>query len=371
MPPRLALTTLLLALVAAGCGEPAVTADTAVEADGGHRVGVRSFTLTDGARARTLPALAFYPAEPAPAPEAGLDIEQLEDAPRRTTYAGLLDAAPAGCPTRSLAASLAAPLAAGSYPLVLVSHCHECTRFSTASIAARLASHGFVVVAVDHVGNTLWNQLAGDGVALDEAFLAVRVADLRFALDQILAGGAEVPAGLAAAVAGQPVGVLGHSFGAVTAGLTTQEDSRVAAAFALAAPMENPLLPGVTVSSISRPLGFLVATEDNSITELGNTLIRNNFDAAGGPAFKVEVKDAGHWSVSDLLGVVPGFMPGCGQGTRQTDGQAFSYVAPATGRGLAMAYVTAFFKANLRHDEGAAAYLTAPRRDGQAEVASR
>ena len=54
----------------------------------------------------------------------------------------------------------------------------------------------------------------------------------------------------------------------------------IGAAFALAAPMENPLLPGVDVAMITEPLGFLVAREDNSITELGNNLIRSNFTEA-------------------------------------------------------------------------------------------
>lgn len=356
----------------AGCGDDgAIAADRSVEAAGAYPVGIASVTLTDAARTRSLPTLIFYPALPPTAPAAGLTVEFLEDEPHRAAYVGLLDAAPAGCPTRSLDAALGGDAAAGRFPLVMVSHCHECTRFSTATIAIRLASHGFVVAAVDHTGNTLWNQLAGDGVPLDAAFLAVRAADIRFAVGELTRSGGPVPAPLQAAIDPARVGVLGHSFGAVTAGVVVQDDPRVAAGFALAAPMENPLLPGVTITTIAKPLGFLVATEDNSITELGNQFIRNNFDAAIGPAWKIEVADAGHWSISDLVGVVPGFMAGCGAGTRQTDGQPFTYAAPAPTRGLAAAYVTAFFKATLTDDAGARAYLTAPRADGAATVAGR
>ena len=132
--------------------------------------------------------------------------------------------------------------------------------------------------------------------------------------------------------------------------MVAETDPRVGAGFALAAPMQNPLLPGVTITNIAKPLGFLVAVEDNSITELGNQLIRNNFDAAVGPAWKIEVADAGHWSVSDLVGLVDGFAPGCGAGTRQTDGQPFTYLDAATGRAITAAYATAFFKAYLVDD---------------------
>ena len=72
---------------------------------------------------------------------------------------------------------------------------------------------------------------------------------------------------------------------------------------------------------------------------------------------KLEVADAGHWSVSDLDGLVPAFEKGCGAGTRQTDGEPFTYLDPATGRDITAAYATAFFRATLEDDAGARAYL--------------
>ncbi|MCB9560508.1 MAG: dienelactone hydrolase family protein [Kofleriaceae bacterium] len=222
----------------------------------------------------------------------------------------------------------------------------------------RLASHGFVVLAVDHVDNTLWDFLAGTAVPLDADFLPVRGDDVRATLDAYLAGApAEADA--------TRIGVFGHSFGAVTAGLVAQDDDRVDAALAIAAPMENPLIQGVSIAALDVPIGFIVAREDNSITELGNTFIRDNFDQATVPAWKIEVADAGHWSFSDLDGVDDDAFPaGCGDGTRQTDSQPFTYLDSATGRGIAAAWVTAFFRATLKDDAGAAAYLTAGRPDG-------
>lgn len=356
----------LLALVLVGCGDDGVTTtppDLSVEAAGMYPVGTAHVTLTDAGRTRELSTQLWYPAVAGTAVP-GFPIAELEEEPNRATYADLLAAADPACPTRTAHAALDATVAPGSFPLIAFSHCHECTRFSAETIAERLASHGFVVVAVDHTGNTLWNQQAGDGLPLDTTTLALRVGDVRFALDQVLAGTAPVPAAITAAIDAEHVGVMGHSFGAVTAGKVAQEDARVDAALALAAPMENPLLPGVMVTAIAKPLGFMLAREDNSITEIGNDFIRTNFGKATSGAWKIEIADAGHWSVSDVVGVIPGFAPGCKEGTRQTDGAPFTYLDAATGRGIAASYATAFFESYLRGDAGAKAYLTSLRPAG-------
>jgi len=341
---------LLLLLLLAACGADAPAPDLTVEAAGAFAVGSERFTVEDAARSRSLVVQAWYPTD---ATAADVAVEDLEDEPNRTAYADLLDAAPAGCPTRTARVALDAAPADGPFPLVMFSHCHDCTRWSSFTIAERLASHGFVVVAVEHTDNALWDYLDGTNVALDADFLPVRAADVRFVLDEVLAG--DLP------VDPEQVGVFGHSFGSVTAGLVAQDDDRIDAVMGLAAPMENPLLEGVTITSIPQPIAFLIAVEDNSITEFGNTLIRDNYDQAPGPAWKLEVPDAGHWSFSDLVGAAEPFPAGCGDGVRQTDGEDFTYLDPADGRALAASYVTAFFRATLTDDAGAEAYLTSGR----------
>lgn len=355
-----------------GCGDDGggstTPPDLSVESDGPHVVGLARVEVTDPARGRTLPVQLWYPAAPG-STAADVPIETLEDDPNRTTYAGLLASADPACPTRTLRAAQGATPDPGAFPLVVVSHCHECTRWSTATVSARLASHGFVVLAMDHVGNTLWDGRAGTGLPLDASTLAIRTGDVDVVLDQLLAGaGPPFSAELRAAIDPSRIGMMGHSFGAVTTGKVAQEDPRIRAALALAAPMENPLLPGVDVAAIAVPVGFLLAQEDNSITELGNGFIRSNFAEATAGAWKAEVADAGHWSVSDLVGVTPGFAPGCGDGTRQTDGAPFTYLPAATGRAITAAYTTAFFRAHLEEDAGARAYLATPRPAGTVTV---
>ena len=327
---------LLAALVA--CDSSAAV-DTSVEAPGAHAVGTHRFTSGG------FTMQAWYPTDSAPV---ATPIESLEEEPQRSMYASLLAAAP-DCPTRSLDVAVDGNPIAGPFPFVVLSHCHSCTRLSNASTAIRLASHGFVALSVDHAGDTLWDQLAGTPGSLDAAGLQARV-------DAITAALASSSPFLASADTAR-IGIVGHSFGGVTAGRIAQLDARITAAASLAAPMENPLIPGVMLASIDKPLFFLVAQEDNSITELGNNFIRDNFTAAPGAAWKLEVADAGHWSVSDLAGLTTMFAPGCGPGVRQTDDTDFTYLDPDTGRDITAAYVTAFFRATLADDVGARAYL--------------
>ena len=152
---------------------------------------------------------------------------------------------------RHLVRGVELPLA---FPVIAFSHCHNCIRFSAMSIAERLASHGFVVVAPDHTGNTMFDPLP----TLDPTFLAVRAGDIRFVLDQVLDPNASaVPASLRGRLDASRVGMLGHSFGGVTTGLVVQDDPRPKAGLSIAAPMENPLLAGVDLATIQKPLSFI------------------------------------------------------------------------------------------------------------------
>lgn len=341
-----------MALLAAACAkdetidtdEPAP--DPAVfEAAGPNAVSHLSFTLDSSGR--SLPVTIWYPAE---SQGPGSVYEYLIEDGQEEAYRSLLDAAPAGCPVEQTVAGDLPPLA-GEWPLVLFSHCHECVRFSMATVAERMASHGFLVAAPDHTGNTLWNKLDGDGEPLGEAFLQTRAADIAALLAEL-----QVDSHVADVTPG-PLGMMGHSFGAVTTGLVMGQQPEFEAGLAMAAPMENPLIPGAEIDDIDEPILFLLAEEDNSITELGNVLIRTNHEEAK-DSWIVEVPDAGHWSFSDIAGLHADFMPGCGSDTRQTNpAETFDYLDPAAGRDVAAETATAFFSATLLDDPSGLAWL--------------
>ena len=65
--------------------------------------------------------------------------------------------------------------------------------------------------------------------------------------------------------------------------------------------------------------------------------------------WRISLRDAGHWSVSDLCGIVAGFGDGC---IGETD-----WVAIDESRNAAAAWATAFFELHLEGDENAAADL--------------
>jgi dienelactone hydrolase len=367
----------LCAILFVGCGSDDASQQKAAprfESPGPHAVGHVRFDLVDASRARSLSVTAWYPAESASGAKAPIDSLLAEGADR-DAYAALVAAAPEDCATRSVgsAPSPARSTESSTWPLVVFSHCHNCLGLSAASIAERLASYGFVVAAPDHAENTLFDKIAGTAVGLSKEFLQTRALDVRFVLDTLLEPSAQdVPDALRGAGDATRVGVFGHSFGGVTTGLVLQDDPRPLAGVSIAAPMENPLLPGVSMTQIDKPVLFLLAQEDNSIGEIGNDILRSNFDDGNPPLVKVEVADAGHWSFSDICGLTSDSGAGCGEAQRQTDtSETFRYLPVRDGIALASAYVTAFFSAELRADDAGRAYVRGAHPEKLTSVAAR
>jgi dienelactone hydrolase len=225
------------------------------------------------------------------------------------------------------------------------------------SVAERLASHGFVVLAPDHLGNTHFD----DEAALDDAFLAVRAADMVRVLDAALAPGAPaLPGPLRGQLDPARVGVLGHSFGAVTAGKLLELDARVRAGFLFAAPVDSPVLNSGGLARIHQPLSWLLAKEDGSISSTGNQFIRENVAAAPRPTWLVELADAGHWSFTDIAGLGGAFTAGCGSGLRDPGGEPFTWLTNDTARAAAQRYAVAWARALLLGDEAAEKEMDRP-----------
>ena len=341
-------------------GEPE---PTLYDLPGPHPVGNRSFELADPSR--PLRVELWYPADAGAraAAEAGQPLlDFVVDEPDATNLSALIDVAPDEC-VRKQTQSAAAPApasVAGPWPTVVFSHCHGCARFSSFSLAERLASHGFLVAAVDHAGSTLFDEMAGQLPPLDQATLELRRDDVIRVIDELLdPSAASLPSDLVGLADAERLGVFGHSFGAVTTGLVLQDDPRPRAGVAIAAPLENPVLPGVSMAAIAEPLMLIVAVEDNSITEFGNMAIRTNFMMANPPVWKLEFADTGHFAYSDLAGLSDYFAAGCGEGERQTNGEPFTYADPFAVRSLAATRVTAFFALHLLGHEDARAQVEA------------
>jgi predicted dienelactone hydrolase len=368
------LLLLFLLAFAAACSKAPIAADDAVadiavgtddaagdtsavaddwRKDGAYPVGHADFVLTDAARKRTLRVTIWYPAAESAraAADAGINLADFYpvDSPEHATMTSLLAAAPATCVrAKTHSAASAEPAATTNWPLVAFSHCHTCTRFESTTIMERLASHGIAVIAPDHTGNTIFEGLAGTSAGLTVEFLQTRTSDMQFVLDQALdPTNAAIPANLRGKFDASRIGALGHSFGGVTTGKLLMDDKRPKAGMALAVPMAQPVFPGVTMAQIHVPVGFVLAREDNSITVVGNTFIRNNYNDANPPAWLIEVADAGHFSFADIAGIISGFNAGCGAGKRMDDGSDFTYLDNTIARGIGARLVGAFFGRTL------------------------
>lgn len=348
----------LAALVVTGCSASPSGADAGTDAGrfdgpGPYAVGSAHATMHSRDGGRTLPVELWYPALESARAEAaaGFPVEEFEDGARRTQLASWIQQAPAACTPRTAHSARDAAPAAGTFPLVLMSHCTEGFRFSLHSIAERLASHGFAVAAPDHVDNTRFDA----GAPLSNAFLAVRADDISGVLDALLAvNGTPLNGKVDAA----RVAVVGHSFGAVTTAKVVELDPRVKGGFLIAAPADSPFLNAGSVAAIQRPLSYLLALEDNSISYLGNGFIRDNFAKTPKPAWLIEVREAGHWTFSDIAGLGGAYLPGCGNGMRDPDGGVFTYLDNEVGRGIAQRSVSAWAAWLLDADTAAAAALS-------------
>ena len=340
----------------AGCSDSAdmpapMATPVSYDEAGPYNVANRTISIMNSSLGRSLTVELWYPSQGTGNAQVIQDFAA--DSLERDGLDTLLADNPGNCVRQETSSSrnLPAAMSPERFPLVIFSHCHECVRYSFFSMAERLASHGFAVAAPDHLMNTLFNS----GAMLSGEFLEVRASDVSAVADELLIpNSAALPMDLQGRFDSAQLGVAGHSFGAVTTGRVLQDDDRFRAGFIMAAPIENPLIPGVSVDRVAEPTFYLIAQEDNSITELGNVLMRANFEAASSPSWKVEVTDAGHWSFSDIAGIIPGFSPGCGEGERQTNpGEVFTFLDPQTAADVVSSYAVRFFAAHLRDDQDA------------------
>ena len=266
-------------------------------------VGVRTTTLRDPERDRSIPLEIWYPAA---TQHQGQDLD-----PTTRDRFKLL----AFAPETSQDAVRDASGAPGDYPLVLFSHGWSGHRRQTTHLCTHLASHGYLVGSVDHLGNTVTDLIqillaarsgepVPDGNELASRSIHDRPRDISFALDALL-GEEELPESVR--VNPEQIGMTGHSFGGWTTLMVAGSDGRIRAALPLApagghSPMaeEENLLRDTLELDWPHPVPTLyLAAEHDTLCPLDG--IRELRDRTREPSRLISLGSADHMHFSDRV----------------------------------------------------------------------
>ena len=208
-------------------------------------VGVRTIQARDGKRERTFTCEIWYPAS------AGFTSQDIAPETQDSFSVPGRDA------LRRQTAVRDAAIEPGMYPLIAFSHHSGGHRRASTFLCTHLASHGYVVGALDHSEIFAPELARKDGEtdeqrsARAEAWIASRVPDLRFLLDE-LTQDAQVDA--------TRIGIAGHSFGGWTVLATPEVDSRIKAVVALAPGGNSKPRPGIIRAKLAFQWGRDVPT---------------------------------------------------------------------------------------------------------------
>ncbi|MFF9848208.1 alpha/beta hydrolase family protein [Streptomyces litmocidini] len=318
---------------------------------GPHRVGIRTFALTDTSRddpwqpgAREVMISVLYPAR---------TVRGFPRAPQLTPaeareFADLAPAVHPGLPAAGVDwgavlthGHVNAPPLPGRRPVLLYTPGGGDSRTLGTTLAEDLASHGRVVVLVDHPGDAglvelpsgiRWTVLRGDpDPATFRTMIDTRVGDLRFVLDRL----GDLP--LAPLMDRDRIGVYGHSAGGTAAVHLLASDDRVTAGVDLEGYLD---LDPDLVAGLDRPL-LMLRTDG---FESADRLVRS---WEGVPARRVLLTDANHWIFSDYAHLVPQ-LQAAGLVTAGTRAALVGAGDTAAATALVRGGVRAFFDHRLR-----------------------
>ncbi|MEM7137390.1 MAG: hypothetical protein AAF500_12460 [Myxococcota bacterium] len=286
------------------CGSSGSSAVDSPSSLGSFGVGYRSFTPVDAARQdRPLLVDVWYPVDPE-------DAEALSESPR--TLYPLLD------PIAALESEVAlddAPVSARAGQTLLVfSHGYGGISKQSIGLMEALASHGFVIASPEHTGNS---QFSSED-SFDQA-AQNRVPDVTFVIDTMLARSNDPDDPFFDRLDSARVGVIGNSFGAMTAigaaagWAGAEPDPRVAAIVPISAVVDGDMQSdlrtgpnaGFTPEQLARielPVMLIGGTEDIDVP-IGNNALAFDQLVNATAVFKVDIIGATHTHFANVCDI--------------------------------------------------------------------
>jgi predicted dienelactone hydrolase len=363
----LLIRTFVFALVVASlssCGDSQSVGSP--DAPGPFAVGHASFTAADPTRNdRSLLVDAWYP----------VDAQDAQDSPL-TEY-------PLLGPLALLSEVAVADLPVSARPgqtLLVFSHGYQSIHIQSFGLMEALASHGFIVISPEHTGNAQ----ASPSDTFDEA-AAKRVPDVSFLIDMMFDRNRDPDDPFYGRIDEESVGVVGHSFGAMTAiGMASgwadaEPDPRVTAIVPISAVIDGEMQSderegpnaGFTeeqLSSITVPVMLIGGTADVNVP-IGNNEIAFEQLTNAPHVYKVDIIGATHTHFAAICPIGDGLIDfGWGpevwpivaedliEPYETTCGPAAFPIEEATR--LQNLYVVAFFKRHMLNRIGYDRYLT-------------
>jgi dienelactone hydrolase len=290
-----------------------------VRREGPYGVGVRVVTMTKDSvtmpgNPRVLDTIVWYPTTSGAGP-----VDNF--------YRGVLDAPVDG--------------SGGPYPILMFSHGSCGYAAQSTFLLPIIASRGFIVVAPPHPGNTIFDGASCGSGPSQLASFQERPADVKFALDSMLAENANPASDFFGLLDATRIGMSGHSFGGLTTYLVIGQDARYRAAV----PMAPATFAGFSLGVPS----LTVLGAIDSVVNNGTT--RDAYAASTGPKYLAEIASTGHYAFSDLC---PGG-PNCVQPTTLTQDEAHA---------ATLRWVVPFVQWKVGGDERFAAFFATPRPAG-------
>jgi dienelactone hydrolase len=331
---------------------------------GPYKIGYNRVELVDPSRdaafgGRTLVTHLWYPIDDAAAAgaipviyDSGLASLALFGIPvshiiSRSPFGALVDASsrlppsgdiPGACTAPPLPPNLADPCGSsvivglpisgrGPFPLLMFSHGSGADPHLYVSLTEYLASHGYIVVAPEHTGNRFVDNDAFLITGLDCGTLLSRPCldsiaksavdrpqDIRFVLDQVLAGHAGLDP---AAIDASRIGMYGHSFGGYTTVVVAggngffPPESRVKAIAAFSVPAASGFVEfDPVIQNIAVPTLVSYGTNDKfsgiNFVDRGREIFTALDTQAVGEKYRVEIRRGVHNGFTDICAFVAG-----------------------------------------------------------------